>query len=267
MSALDLVTSAAPAASADPTIAEWFGPRARDVDAGTASVRDGLAELGRRSLPQADIRASVELVRSVAREDLSTAFSAWAHRMTIDYVGQGGEAVRAHLDSLATAETLGVTAMAAGTAHVLAGAGAVARSNAHSGRAALGAGAEQIVVAEGSVGIVALAVVGVFVTAFGAVVVSVRSVAGIAARTAAHPGGAKLGAVAVQTVIAGRPCGIVALAVVGLFVATLGAVVVSVGAGTGVAVRSAARAGGTAFGAVAEHVVAAGRAFRIRSAA
>ena len=38
------------------------------VDAGTATVRDGLAELGRRGLPGSDIEASIGLVRSVARE-------------------------------------------------------------------------------------------------------------------------------------------------------------------------------------------------------
>jgi len=121
MSALELATGAAPAHDTETTISQWFGPRAADVDDGTATVRDGLAELGRRGFADADIAGSVELVRSVAREDLSTAFSAWAHRMTIDYVSQGGDMVRERLTSLGTAETLGVTAMAAGTAHVLAG--------------------------------------------------------------------------------------------------------------------------------------------------
>ncbi len=119
MCALEL---AAPTTVPDPTIAEWFGPRAAAVDSGDADIRAGLAELGRRGLPEAGIEESIELVRSVAREDLSTAFSAWAHRMTIDYVAQGGAGVRAHLPGLASADTLGATAMAAGTAHVLAGA-------------------------------------------------------------------------------------------------------------------------------------------------
>ena len=118
MCALDVATRApsGPVAS----LSEWFGPRAADVDAGRAGVRDGLAELGRRGLPGADIERSIELVREVAREDLSTAFSAWAHRMTIDYLSHGGASTRALLPSLASAETLGATALAAGTAHVLA---------------------------------------------------------------------------------------------------------------------------------------------------
>lgn len=121
MCALELATSTTPVATARPTIAEWFGPRARDVDNGIATVREGLAELGRRGLPDADIVGSIELVRAVAREDLSTAFSAWAHRMTIDYLSQGGAGAEVHRATLASADTLGATAMAAGTAHVLAG--------------------------------------------------------------------------------------------------------------------------------------------------
>jgi len=121
MSALDV---AAPVDATSRSISEFFGPRAADVDAGRAGVREGLAELGQRGLAEADIVRSVELVSSVARHDLATAFSAWAHRMVIDYVSLSPDAstARGHLGALASADTLGVTAMAAGTAHVLAGA-------------------------------------------------------------------------------------------------------------------------------------------------
>lgn len=120
MCALELATDAGSVPAPAANIEEWFGSRAAAVDAGTATVRDGLAELGRRGLPSSDIEASIGLVRSVAREDLSTAFSAWAHRMTIDYVSQG-HGTGAYLPALESAATLGATAMAAGTAHVLAG--------------------------------------------------------------------------------------------------------------------------------------------------
>ena len=106
------------------SIAEFFGPRSAAVDAGGATIRGGLAELGRRGLPDADIADSIEIVSSVARHDMATAFSAWAHRMVIDYVSlaPAASAARAILPDLASAETLGATALAAGTAHVLAGA-------------------------------------------------------------------------------------------------------------------------------------------------
>jgi alkylation response protein AidB-like acyl-CoA dehydrogenase len=120
MSVLEVV---GPRVSSEVSIDEAFGSRAADVDAGRTTVREGIADLGRRGLPDADIARSVELVSAVAREDMATAFSAWAHRMTIDYVSQSPatSAARAYLPGLATAETLGATALAAGTAHVLAG--------------------------------------------------------------------------------------------------------------------------------------------------
>ena len=102
---------------------EFFESRAADVDAGLASVRDGLAELGRRGLAEADLSASIELVASVARSDMATAFSTWAHRMVIEYLtlSPSGSSARAVLPDLASAQTIGATALAAGTAHVLAG--------------------------------------------------------------------------------------------------------------------------------------------------
>jgi alkylation response protein AidB-like acyl-CoA dehydrogenase len=118
MSVLE-ATSPADAAS----IEAFFGSRAADVDTGQASVRDGLAELGRRGLAEADLSRSIELVSAVAYHDVATGFSAWAHRMTSDYIESSptdGPA-RRYLPDLATAETLGATALAAGTAHVLAG--------------------------------------------------------------------------------------------------------------------------------------------------
>lgn len=122
MSVLDLVN---PAATTDRSglIAEFFETRAADVDTGRAAVRDGLAYLGSLGFAEADLADAISIIATVARSDMASAFSAWAHRMTIDYVSLSppGAAVRAQLPALATARTLGATALAAGTAHVWAG--------------------------------------------------------------------------------------------------------------------------------------------------
>jgi alkylation response protein AidB-like acyl-CoA dehydrogenase len=111
-------------ASEESATDDFFESRAAAVDGGTATVREGLAELGRRGLPGADLIESIRLVRHVARSDMATAFSAWAHRMVIEYISLSPEdcSARAALPALSTADTLGATALAAGTVHVLAGA-------------------------------------------------------------------------------------------------------------------------------------------------
>ena len=105
------------------SVDDYFESRAADVDADIATVREGLAELGRRGLPEADLPASIAMVAEVARHDMATAFSAWAHRMVIEYISlsPSDSSARAALPALGTAGTLGATALAAGTAHVLAG--------------------------------------------------------------------------------------------------------------------------------------------------
>lgn len=105
-------------------ISEFFDSRAAQVDAGQATVREGLAFLGQLGFAGADIVESIRLVSTVARSDMATAFSAWAHRMVIDYVSLSStdSSARSHLTDLAVAHTLGATALAAGTAHVYAGA-------------------------------------------------------------------------------------------------------------------------------------------------
>lgn len=113
----------------------FFGPRASDVDAGRASVRDGIVELARLGAFEADLAEAVAIVARVARHDLASAFSAWAHRSVIEYLEAATEgvvvgggpaatsptAVGRWLHELRTGRRLGATAMAAGTAHVLAG--------------------------------------------------------------------------------------------------------------------------------------------------
>ncbi len=102
---------------------DFFGPRAADVDAGRASVRDGIVELARLGAFAADLPTVVAVVARVARHDLASAFSAWAHRMAIEYLAAAPESEAASRwgADLRAGRRLGATAMAAGTAHVLAG--------------------------------------------------------------------------------------------------------------------------------------------------
>jgi len=101
----------------------FFGPRAADVDAGRASVRDGIAVLAGLGAFDVDLPTTVAIVARVARHDLASAFSAWAHRMVVEYLGVGRAraAAQGWLADLRGGRRLGATAMAAGTAHVLAG--------------------------------------------------------------------------------------------------------------------------------------------------
>lgn len=104
-------------------IDRYFSPRAADVDAGRATVREGIVELARLGAFEADLPAVVAIVGRVARHDLASAFSAWAHRMVVEYLAAApsSAAARRWLDELRVGRVLGATAMAAGTAHVLAG--------------------------------------------------------------------------------------------------------------------------------------------------
>jgi alkylation response protein AidB-like acyl-CoA dehydrogenase len=121
VSALELAPADAQAAG---RIEEFFAPRAADVDAGRAGVREGLALLAELGLPEADVERSAELISLVARHDLASAFSAWAHRMTIEYVGLAprGSSLHRLLPELRAGTLLGATALAAGTARHLSGA-------------------------------------------------------------------------------------------------------------------------------------------------
>lgn len=101
----------------------YFGPRAADIDAGRASIRDGIVELARLGAFEADLPTAVAVVARVARHDLASAFSAWAHRTVVEYLATAPEHPTAArwIDDLRGGRRLGATAMAAGTAHVLAG--------------------------------------------------------------------------------------------------------------------------------------------------
>jgi alkylation response protein AidB-like acyl-CoA dehydrogenase len=112
----------APASTAD-AIDAYFGARALDVDAGRADVREGIAFLDRLGLSEAGIARSAELLARVARSDLASAFSAWAHRMALEYVAlaPASSPLRDLLPDLRAGRVLGATALATGTARHLAG--------------------------------------------------------------------------------------------------------------------------------------------------
>lgn len=91
--------------------------RAAAVDAGEDDVRTGVRALGSRGLLSLDRDRLVEqaaVLREVAALDMATAFSAWAQRMTIDYISAwGSQALRAgFLGELTSGSRAGATALA-----------------------------------------------------------------------------------------------------------------------------------------------------------
>ena len=120
MSALDV--SAAPFAAA--ALDEYFAARAADVDAARFGVRDGIRFLADRGFTEANLAPSIETVARVARHDLASAFSAWAHRMATWYVDLSPPAspLRDLLPGLRGGDVIGATALATGTARYLSGA-------------------------------------------------------------------------------------------------------------------------------------------------
>lgn len=116
-----------PLLALDGELTAYFESRATDVDAGAASVRDSIAFVTRRvplDGPRADLEATVGLIATIARSDLASAFSLWAHRMAIEYLEllPSSAPLRAHaLERLLEGELLGSTALAGATAHMLSG--------------------------------------------------------------------------------------------------------------------------------------------------
>jgi alkylation response protein AidB-like acyl-CoA dehydrogenase len=109
---------------ADAALDEYFASRAADVDAARVDVRDGIRFLAGTGFTEADLQASIETVARVARYDLASAFSAWAHRMATWYVGlsPANSPLRGLLPKLRIADVIGATALATGTARYLSGA-------------------------------------------------------------------------------------------------------------------------------------------------
>jgi alkylation response protein AidB-like acyl-CoA dehydrogenase len=98
--------------------------RAAALDADETDVRADIAALGAAGLfdaglAGADLASMVRVIERIATSSLAVGFSAWAHRMTIEYVSLAPQAFRAaHLPALTAGSRPGVTAMAAGLKQV-----------------------------------------------------------------------------------------------------------------------------------------------------
>ena len=119
----------------DPALMErlraYFEPRAADVDADRASLRDGLAFLGEQQLSgigvygrpdSGSLERMAEVTAAVARFDMSQAFSIWCHRMGIEYLNQADpdSVLRdTFLPRLLAGEVLGSTSFASAAANYL----------------------------------------------------------------------------------------------------------------------------------------------------
>ncbi|MEZ0365429.1 acyl-CoA dehydrogenase [Mycobacterium sp. pUA109] len=99
--------------------------RAAALDAGSTDVRADIATLGQRGLLDLGVDQMARVIEEVSAVSLSAGFSAWAQRMTIEYLQLAPPVLRdRHLADLLAGTRVGVTAMAAGLRQV-AGLGAV----------------------------------------------------------------------------------------------------------------------------------------------
>lgn len=88
-------TAHAPATSAD--VRAYFADRAAHIDGPGGTTQEGLRFLGGLGLLDRgagsnggpELTAAFELIEQVAAECLSSAFSLWAHRMTLEYLARG----------------------------------------------------------------------------------------------------------------------------------------------------------------------------------
>lgn len=103
------------------TVAAVVEERAAAVDAGELDVRAALRQLGSAGLldlgtpgQRGDLADQAEVIRTLARSCMSTAFSTWAQRMAIGYLAAWGsdELRAALLPDLAAGTRAGATAMA-----------------------------------------------------------------------------------------------------------------------------------------------------------
>lgn len=103
-------------------ITEFFGHRAAEVDSCGTDVRPGLRFLGERGLlglgapdnASGELPTALHVVEDVAASCMSSGFSLWAQRMTIEYLSRapGTAEVSAELAELRAGTRIGVTAMA-----------------------------------------------------------------------------------------------------------------------------------------------------------
>jgi alkylation response protein AidB-like acyl-CoA dehydrogenase len=125
-----------PALRLDPAarnrVVAFLEPRAGEVDACQADLRDGVAFLQAECLatadgaegPNTDLTRVAETVATAATADMSTAFALWCQRMVLEYLAQtpAGSPLRTRLlPRLARTELLGSTALAAAMAHHVSG--------------------------------------------------------------------------------------------------------------------------------------------------
>lgn len=105
-------------------VGDAVAARAAALDAQETDVRADIAALGAEGLfdaglAAADLAPMARVIERIATSSLAVGFSAWAHRMTIEYVSLAPQAFRAaHLPALTAGRRPGVTAMAAGLKQV-----------------------------------------------------------------------------------------------------------------------------------------------------
>ncbi|MCI9889187.1 acyl-CoA/acyl-ACP dehydrogenase [Micrococcales bacterium 31B] len=115
------------------SLSTFYSELAPALDAGTADVSQSLAYLGRHGLLDLGIDArlrdphdnsgiapAADLLSTVGGLCLSSAFSLWAHRMTLDFFARGtrSDASEERFAKLRTGELVGSTAMAIGMKHL-----------------------------------------------------------------------------------------------------------------------------------------------------
>ena len=119
------------------SIAAFLAPRAGDVDACIAGVREslaflnealgdaGVADAGDDAAPNRDLARVSGAIAIAAEACMSSAFSLWCHRMVLEYasLAPAGSPLRRELvPALRRTELLGATALAAAMAHHVGGA-------------------------------------------------------------------------------------------------------------------------------------------------
>lgn len=117
-------------------LAAFLEPRAAAVDAGAGEVREGIAfvtdgvlapspDACASAVPNNDLVRVAETIATVARSDMSTAFSLWCQRMVLEYLSYapaGSPPREVALPQLLRTERLGSTALASAMAHHVSGA-------------------------------------------------------------------------------------------------------------------------------------------------
>jgi alkylation response protein AidB-like acyl-CoA dehydrogenase len=100
-------------------VTQSVSDRAGALDDGVTDVRADIAELGRAGLfelgyDSTGLQDMVRAIEEVSSHSLAVGFSAWAHRMTLEYLHHAPAPLRdRHFAELSSGSRIGVTAMAA----------------------------------------------------------------------------------------------------------------------------------------------------------